>query len=595
MVAPSVPEALEPDNLLHVTTLESGMTVSIPEWPRVLPDDKLEVHWKGNIVHTFDVVDPQDVVFPYTFIVSPNDLKGDGVFPLFYSVTASSGASDDSDQTFVKIDTSSPNLGNVPEALIFPDDVLSNGLTSEYLEENDDQVIAVVPQYAGMEAGQTVHPSFYNRQLDSVVVTETDVTNGQVPIIIPGETVREVGEGEQISTYFLTSRAGFDGLRSAPASVNVLLSPVPADLLPAHVPLADDGLIDIPDANLGVLVEIEEYKNASSSDIIWVKWGNQQLQPTAVIPGGFPITIPVLRSTIIQAGSGEITVSYHITRSNMNFLAPDEVVQVDVTTVGPVDPNPGTPENEALEPPVVVGFSATENELIPEDYDNPVQVTIPFYEEAQVGEKIKVYWGHAPATLAVSYTVSESDITSQVFAPLEVAAEIVNTTPNDAAFPVSYTIGRATGTENAVSSPAQFVNVHMSRPGGVEGLDPAVFTETNAQGWLLKEQIEDGTEVLVNVYENMAIGDIVTLNWMAFSTTNAAPGTEIEGSEYSDFVTVSEPELANGITFNVPKEFIDPIAEVSPTYQGAGQVFYTVTQGGSDTTSSEEVVKIDLI
>jgi hypothetical protein len=594
LAAPEVPDALPPDNLLPKDILLSGLPVTIPGWERPLAGDQLFIYWDEAIVELTQINDPTTEL-PYKFTISPDKLLGDGIFPLYYKVMAASGSESDSATVMIKIDRTPPNQNNVPQALVFDAEVMSEGLTVEYLEANNDQVPAYVPEYTDMQAGETVHAFWDEIPLEPITLTEADVTAKKVPVIISGDIVREAGQGTILADYYLTSRAGFDGLPSLASTINVLLTPKPTNLKAPIVPLAEDPAgIDLQDANTGVVVQIDEYQNATATDLVVAKWGNTNLSPALVIPGEFPILVSVPRSTIINEGSGEREVSYIVSRGGLNFDAPPITVKVDVETVGPTDPDPGTPENEALEPAVLTSASGLTNELVGEDQGQSASVQIALYEGANPGDKVTLYWGNTPPTEAGSLLVSEAEISAGELTPIAIDAGIISATPDNPAWPLYYTLSLPLKPGNAIASPITPINVHMSSPGGLEGLDPLTYPDANANGWLLTELVENGANLFVAVYENMKLGDIVTLTWQAYSSTNAAPGTEVDGTLYTTQKTVAEPEMANGISFVVPYDYIKPIAEVSPTLQGSGIGSYTVTQGGSDTSSPDALVKIEL-
>lgn len=155
-----------------------------------------------------------------------------------------------------------------------------------------------------------------------------------------------------------------------------------------------------------------------------------------------------------------------------------------------------------------------------------------------------------------------------------------------------YTLSRAIESANPVQSPTQLVSIYLNGP---SELEQAILPDRNEQGWLLMGKVENGANVSVNVYKNMLVGDIVTVYWQAFSSTNAAQGTKIEGSTYEESKTVGAPELAGGVKFVVHYTGnIDVIASASPYAQGACQVQYKVTQSGHEFSSEIAVVPIDL-
>jgi hypothetical protein len=395
--APTLEGHFPDDNLLPKDTIESvGLVVEIPKWHLVRPADIVTLYWnETNAIDSVTVGDPDKQDFPIKVTIGPDQLKSfqDGTYNLTYAVESDSGAKSYSDPTSIKIDTSRPDYDNIPEALTFPEKVVSDGITSDYLAKNDDKVIATVPGYDGIEAGQTVHSFWENQRVDVVTVTAADVENYAVKIPIKGELIRTTGDGRQDTYYYLSSRAGYDGQASLHAQVDVLLSPTPTNLAKPRVPLADDGLIDLPDAQQGVIIDIDQYDNALPGDQILAKWGNTSLGQVSVDPQAFPVEVRVSTLTVISEGSGTKAVSYQVVRSGHHFDAPILDVTVDVDTIGPPNPDPDNPINKALQPPTVKGGgSETDNELGPDDAGKDATVTVPIYDMAAAGDIVTVYW-----------------------------------------------------------------------------------------------------------------------------------------------------------------------------------------------------------
>lgn len=598
VAAPTAVGLLYGDNLVPIEMLEYGVAVQVPAWPRVLAGDKLVLQFNEANVATYEVLDPSQVVFPYEMLLSPAYLLSNGIYSLSYTVTPESIGLWESEATDITVDHTPPNLGNIPAPPEFPAEVVADGITTDYLNANGDKVIIKVPGYAKMEADQKVHLIWANSHpLPVQALGQADVDQGYLEVEIPGDLIRATGEGRFTAYYYLTSRAGLDGPRSLDSTVDVLLTAPPSGLRAPVVPLAADGLIDLDDVNTGVTVEIPPYQNLAFGDLVSAKWGNSALAPYPMPLGGLPAEIPVPRATVIAEGSGSVVVSYHIQRNAHPFPeAPSTRVTVDVDVVGPLDPDPTTPENEALLAPTVFGGGAIQsNELLPADRDLPASVTVPFFAEAQAGQIITVHWGYRTrATALQPHPITDNDVANQRFPDFRVPVDIVNATPNDAAWPVYYTLSRADG-KNPVLSVTQAVNVHMVGPGGSGGLDAATFPDVNGVGWLLLDAVSpDGARVTVAAYEHMQAGDKVTLNWVACSTTNGATGTEIEGSDYSDSIVVKPEDVGSDLSFVVPFDpYVQLIATVVPSAQGAGKVSYTVSQNG-EFTAPKAVVPIDL-
>lgn len=391
--APQVNNLISPDNLVPSEAEISGLNISIPEWSRVLPNDKIYLLVQGEQTEIFHVVlDPEKEKFPIVLNTPTSLFPSNRSYVISYAIAAQSGSTSYSAPVTIKIDRESPNQGNMPDALIYPEEIIAKGLTLEYLTAHNEFLIATVPAYTKMEAGQTVNPVWADNDLPAVTVTDADVKAGKIAVSISSEIIKAAGEGVIQSHYSLTSRAGYDGLPSDPSLVSVILTPVPTNLLAPTVPLAADGLIDLPDVDSGVAIEIPEYSNAINGDIIYAKWGNTTLTKITVSEGKFPMEILVPRYIIIAEGSGSITISYQVDRKGRVYESPVTKVLVDVDHAGPDNPDESDPVNKALGA-VIKGSSSTVNALEPDDLGKDAYVTVPFYNEAKVGEVITVYWG----------------------------------------------------------------------------------------------------------------------------------------------------------------------------------------------------------
>jgi hypothetical protein len=600
---------LPPDNLVPLELLLSGVDVNIPKWGRVLLDDVLTLYFRDQpLSPSFKVVD-EDMVFPHPMRLLGGDLAiGDGTHGLRYEVVSDSGVVSPSETRPIRIDRSKPNNGNKPPRLIFPPEVETDGVTSEYLAANNDEVIARVSEYSGMEAGQTVTYYWNTIKLGPVTLTAADETAKEVALPIPGAVIRLAGEPGGLVHYYLTSRAGFDGEDSDITPVAVFLTPVPANLQDPLVPLFDDGLVDLSDANDGVEVVVRSYDNARSGDQVVVSWGAQVLLAATVVDpvNGFPLPIPVPRGRVVAEGNGTVQVSYRVYRSGIvtpSWPSSALDVMVDIDAPGPTDPVPETPENEALVRPTVTGDAGGTNELVPADRGKDATATVPFYAEAKIGEIISLYWGKAPAPsqLVSTHTIDQDDLDDGAFPEFTVPAAIIGD-GNNPALQVYYTLSNpATGSPppppNPVLSPAQPVKVRLVGPGGPGGLEKAVFPDVVGNNWLWLEHVVGGANVTVLPYEEIKLNDDVTLSWQAYSVTSGAPGTEIGGTDDQETITVTTPEqLANGVKFKIPyAKSIEPIGAANPNKQGAIKVSYTVTQDGdSETVPEETLVKIEL-
>lgn len=598
LAPPSVTGALSPNSLLPLSVLENGLDFDIPKWQRLLPGDVVTVYWNdiriSEISHS--VSDPTQEIFPIPLKLKKSHLSGDGIFLLRYRVTSASGSYSDSSSLAITIDRRPPNEDNVPAAIKFPEEVLKNGLTLEYLNTHHNEVIATVPAYKNMEAGQTVHVLWGGMEIQKMPVSQQHVDQQSVPISISGQVIGQYGEGTQSVSYYLTSRAGFDGRRSIAVSIQVVRTPAPANLRAPNIPLASGGhVVDLDDATKGVSIFIPKYDNFLQGDVVYVQWGSTALPGVPV--GTFPVNVVAQRGTIVNEGThASLTIGYKISRGGFEYKSKTVTISTNVDYVGPVNPDPNNPVNSKLKAPVVTGGSGASviNTLGQNDNNKPAKVSIPFYSENVKPEQIvNVYWGFDAHEPAATYKVTADDILKKKFPDIIVDAATVSKTP-DGPLKVYYAIGPKAGVEprNENISEPQTVSVLMHVP---INLSPASFPEANKAGWLLTSQVSEGVKIHVEPYGNIEIGDSVILTWQAYSTINAAHGSDISGTSYSSSPQkIDAVTKATGLDFVVPKVDVDPIKNATPSRQGSGTARYTVVRGERKTDSTFSLVKIDL-
>lgn len=316
MVPPTFVDAfIQPGNLATKDILVNGFDLVVPPWPRVSVDDDVHLFINNTLVFKdpiYTVPNPlPNPLPPITYKVEPFYLGVyKGGIKIQYRVESGSGQTDVSELLEIQIDREPPGTGASPAALQFPA-AMNNKVTLQYLDANQNQVIATVPTYAPMEAGQTVTLWWNGKRtaaIAPVTVTALDVANGTVSIIIPGAQFRGVTDESVLLQYSLSNRAGFEGFPSETSTLAISLQPQPNNLRAPTVPLAADGLIDLADADKGVEIQVDAYTNVINGDQIVAYWGNTALNPEAVLANNFPVFVSVPRSVVLAEGSGDITV-----------------------------------------------------------------------------------------------------------------------------------------------------------------------------------------------------------------------------------------------------------------------------------------------
>ncbi len=605
-MAEPIVEGRAEDGLIPVDYLNDMISIDIPAWARIRDEDYVFVFLNdkdtGAMVGV--MIDySEDVEFPIT-LEAPARYFTQGRHQLNYVVESASGNSSLGTAIEIIIDREAP----IPTGPASLPEEYNNTITREDLDNNNGVVPITIPGYLRMETGDSVrltwlgyngHPAFVN-----YLVEAADVTANSITIEVNDEVISSGGEGNAKLHYNITDRAGNISIRSPEAGISVILNPAPDNLLAPAVPLADDGVINDDDTREPVLARIPAYGNILPGDSITLLWRSLPLYPSVTVPNPVPseayvLDIPIPRAAIWQDGgvSGSREVAYKVTRGSVVATSETTTVTIDLTVPGPEDPDKNTAENEALLPLTVLGNASQQNNVLePQDLHQGAVAMVPWYENPVVGEIIRVYWGGRSSTTFVDYSITEDDVAS-TDTPFEIAldASIIDATAEFAAWPVTYDL------INAISAnlgQTTYVNVHLVGPGGADGLSIVQFLGKNDKGWLVEgDTVNPSTSVFVDRYDNMLVGDEVTLSWIGNSKTKPdkneteedMPNTDIESTRYSGVVIVEQRHLRDGIIFPVPYPvYIEDIG------YGSAKAEYTVVQAGISFLSESARIRVDL-
>ena len=601
LAKPDIKGLLE-GGLLPVDLLNEKITVLIPAWPRVRDNDNVRVIMDEKdaiFVGTTTVSDADEVEFPVSVNVLSHYFTH-GSHTLQYIVDAESGSQALSFPLSIVVDREAPT----PSGSASLPDSYNNTIRREDLDQGEGLTPLNIPPYLRMEAGDTITVYWtgatgMGARLENYLVTDEDVTNNTITVDVPKDVVENGGEGAANVYYYIQDRAGNRSIRAPDFSVAVILNPAPSNLAAPYIPLADTPITDA-DTREPVKARIPKYTGILPGDIITLRWRGNNVSTITLsspIPSEAYVTdIVIPRSTIWASGSGTFEVDYVVTRGNVVLVSPSTSVEVDLEVPGPVDPDKDTDENEALLPLTVHGnVSEEDNKLLPQDLRQGAVALVPWYGNSNAtpavtpvaGEIIRVYWGGRSSTTYVDYTVTPQDVAD---APenfvIDLPASIVDVTPETPNWPVTYDLINKSNTNLGMTS---YVNVHLIGAGGPDGLRPVVFLGKNARGWLIEGELTNPTtSVLVRSYDNMFVGDIVTLHWVGNTKTNGN-GTDITATAYSKSVAVEQINIREGVTFAVPH---------SPYILGVGygsvEAYYTIEQGGLSFESERDRVKVDM-
>jgi hypothetical protein len=235
------------------------------------------------------------------------------------------------------MDTQAPRLA-IDSKLIFPPEVLPphNKLTARYLEQNGDQVQANLPGYTTPRPWDRI--TWYwgstpgTQEQGGVIELEDQNYSAPVVITVPGDLIRNRGDGMRYAWYQVHDRAGNPSLRSDPVELDVAATPIPRVLPPVKVKEATggaaNGTLDPLKAINGVTVTILSEAVIYDGEGVFVQWAQKDG------PGSYRTDTP------ITTGSRD----YHIPNEKVRYhIGRTLTVDYEVYEPGIVEPHPSRP------------------------------------------------------------------------------------------------------------------------------------------------------------------------------------------------------------------------------------------------------------
>lgn len=625
------PPALHPgaiidpaDGTLNKNYLENDLQVTIQRWEN-LPDnpDRAQtvfLQWApagepyqdvGSLVITPPI---DEDLFPIESLAVPKVLlQRDGPHNLRYRIRHYNGDYENSPVVSVIVDGTEPWPDQEPPPLLMP----AGPITDETLQNNPDGIVAIIPDYARRQEGDWVIWWWSSLPIPEDP-TQIEIA-GQAPVTgtppqfrVRTETIIENGDGGCFITYALMDKALNRSRIGVYTPMDVALGQLPNDLARPRVPLAEgDGLIDLMDANIGVVVEIPLYEGWKDKDRIKVTWGSTVLPAHEVGPNpDFPLMVRV-PSAVLKSEYGDVvggvstTVSYQVLRGTVPFDSPTESVMVDFSYIGPPRPDPDEtwpdPVNPNLGQLDTYGkASQLFNELTPEDKGLPAEQNILLYEGAKADDVIEFYWG---GRLATTYVVQGFESPGEEIG-VEVGWDIIEAVGNGPEVPVHYRIG-APGSPNQQHSQTYQVKVAaiVITPDAPQYLGRNEFTGWLTCGSLWEDPdnphpLEPAVRVRVpDLTEYLSNGDTVTLTWTPYDRPEPGQGEIIESAVLRQEIILGGDTPATGFVWRVQpyEQYILPIYNPGGgSSDGRAETRYSFQLNGEPITSlaDEEVVSM---
>ncbi|WP_455922874.1 hypothetical protein [Pseudomonas putida] len=576
-------------NLLLNRYHDAPLVVSIPLWNAGSNTEE----YLSVFVNDIAVIDNRQLAIPhdpaeFEVTLPARFFASEGVHTLWYSYINDVGNPKESIETVVTIDKTPPGNNAPIGALIFPPEVVANGITAEYLGSHNDEVVASVPAYLGAKRGDyiswywgTTPPSDEDLP-DGTTAGLIDV-NAPVTITIPGDVIRAKGAGQKAAPFVIHDRANNIREVFGVPYFPVELLPPPFGLLAPEVPLAEDGLIDLGDAQLGVEVVIPDYQGYDPSDYYQVEWDG-------IVQAITPITTPsftISWATLSRNGLGPraVIVKYYVKRtatSLVRYPSPELTVNVDFRAPGP---DPIVPGPNPLLLPVTVRGGAwqtgdPDNKLTIADRGQPATATVELAAKIEDGDILTLRWGTFPGTAATVTINGESEGDVVTF---PVPWNVINQGGFNEFVRVDYTVSRP-GLPNAQLSMLQLVDARISQ---LEGLPnpvlPAATTLPNGRQVLnCASKIWDG--IVVNVPGDGSVfssGDRVVCYFQGYSDANNT--TPILNTD-KEFVipSLTPAQAINGFSFTITP-YTGMIELVS---DGSADIYYRLFKADGQEGSS---------
>ena len=416
LVAPQLKGTVGPDGIILSANLESDLEVYIPElWENhtqnpILKDTlRFQYSIKDNDEFSTLVTEPP-LEYPITEVPGSFTVPGalikeipHGKYDFRYTVNTIIGDEVSVPVPF-RIDRFPPyRLLNPAPFNMMQGDITDATLSGDLELE--------IPPYLDSEPGDKVAYAWLKtvpddpEDLDPIEII--DVPDDRM-LRLTRQQLEGFGNGDFRAVYVLIDLAGNVSKVSTYTTSHVALGPFPTNLARPVIPLVPaDNVLDLLDAASGVTVEITEYNNRDPQDVLRVHWGNTHT-PGMIIPVGpsptFPLSLrvpwPVLKGEYSGSGPQPLVVSYELYRGGVRAAEqPETTISVDLSVVGPVNPDEPDPVNATLDVVRVAGTDNVEDdELDSSDTNSPATAIIKLYAEVEDDHELTLYWNKEALT-----------------------------------------------------------------------------------------------------------------------------------------------------------------------------------------------------
>ncbi|RMR04430.1 hypothetical protein ALP92_102895 [Pseudomonas syringae pv. primulae] len=570
-------------NLWPVSQWDKELVVSVPASAPV------EMGFGDTITFFLDDVELDTILLntpdDLRYSIAANLINSGKPYEVWYQHGSWLGNTMPSIPFVLDVDYQAPNRNQTGAPAVLPDDVASDGLTLEYLE-NHDSLEITVPRSSDILAGDTVTISWvpvvarsFRQDFSPIVsqlisVEEAEPGAADPLVSISSELIKGLVQGKIGIYYRYIDRTGNMGQFSPATVLQVDLTPAPDGLLAPKVFLAEGDGIDRADAQLGVEVEIPEpiYDNSQADDQIEVIWEGTAVP--AVPLDTLPMYIPIDWSTLSASGAlhkRSFKVSYNVVRGALPTPSPDLDVTVDFTVAGPApDPSTPGPINSALPAIFVKSREGSPVDNVLGDADKNLDAAAQLASNPfAVGDTLRLYWGDLRPHVAEFFITVPSSLIAFV-----IPWDVIERGGYNDKLPVYYSTWNGVNEQESEHIDVDVRIVDITGLPEVEfpdrfvppaGPTPVPIINCCSLPW-------NGIKIHIPFdATNMEVGDDVTIKWQAYEGRD---GTSPIDSTYHEFgpIPLVEENFYTGIPFVIPyADLVEPIITV-----GSGRVTYTL-------------------
>ncbi|QQQ48739.1 hypothetical protein JJQ97_15295 [Pseudomonas syringae] len=287
LLAPPMIAELLPDvpggepNLLPSSAWLVPLRVDFPMWQNSGPSpgdpEYLRVYWNDMLLEEKVWTEPVQPVDLFSMIAQQYLIEGQ--HRLRYSVETANQVQTESETLAFVIDKTAPVFAD-EGALIFPAEIVSDGLTAAWLDTHGDTLLAEVPAYFSPSAGDLItwywSSTLTGSEHTGTLTLEASDIGSAIHITFDRQLILESGDGIRYASYRLKDRSGNAGPRALAVSLLVSAQPVPRVLPPPRVQKAagsaSASMLDPVDAAQGAMVSIPENAVILPGETVRVQW-----------------------------------------------------------------------------------------------------------------------------------------------------------------------------------------------------------------------------------------------------------------------------------------------------------------------------------